>query len=370
MSIERYFDYAGSTPVHPLVAEVYADGLKRAIGNSAAPHPEGRRAKAEVEQAREVIAGHLGAESREVYFTSGGTESNNWALLSSAALRGRGHVIVSAIEHKSVLEPVRHLEAEGFDLSLLPVDEDGRVLVDALEASMRDETFLVSIMYANNEVGTLQPVNRIAEICRRRGVLFHCDAVAALGKIHFRVEDIGCDLLSLSSHKMYAPKGCGVLYIRRGVDLPPMIRGCGQQDGMRSGTENTPGIVAFAKAFEILETGAFGRHDEILRLRERLWDGLVQSLPGIQKNGDSGLSNTLNVFFPDQTAMEMVAALGERGYSVAAGAAAAKGSASHVLTAMGMDHGRASSSLRFSLGAFTTEASVERLVEALLAVIK
>jgi cysteine desulfurase len=364
MGQDLYLDYNGSTPVDIQVREAHARWLDAGFGNAAAAHPEGQRARAAIAEARETIAAGLGAEAREIWFTSGGTESNNWALLGSAPRRG-GHLIVSAIEHRSVLRTAEHLAAQGCELTVLPVGAAGVVAADDVVRELRPDTFVVSVMLANNETGVVQPAREIAAACRERGVRYHCDAVCVIGKLAVDVRAIDCDLLSLSSHKLYAPKGCGVLYVRGGVALRPLIHGCGQQDGMRSGTENTVGVVAFARAFERMREGAF-RGAELEALRDRLWAGITACFPGALINGeDPRLPNTLSVSFPGFDAPGLQAELGRAGISVAAGAAASGGAPSHVLTAMGLPAERVRSTLRFSLGVHTTRATIDHVVLAL-----
>lgn len=365
MNQELYVDFNGSTPVDAEVARSYVAWLADGYGNASAAHAQGLRAHAAIEGARATIARGLGAAANEIWFTSGGTESNNWALLGSApALRSasRGHLIVSAIEHKSVLATAAQLERDGCALTVLPVQSSGAVDVRQLERALRPDTFLVAVMLANNETGVLQPAREIGALCRARGIRYHCDAVCVIGKLPVDVRELGCDTLSLSSHKLYAPKGVGLLYVHSGVELRPLIHGCGQQCGMRSGTENTGGAIAFATAFERLEAGAFaaaGKAD----LVECLWRGLSARFPRVARNGEGAcLPNTLSVAFADCLGVDLQSALAERGVSVAAGAAASNGAPSHVLIAMGCSEQRARSTLRFSLGATSTAETVERLL--------
>ena len=367
---DLYFDANGSTPVHPRVLELCQAHLASVYGNPSARHPEGLRARRAIDAARSSIAHALGAASHEIWFTSGGTESNNWALLGCAERSSRRHLIVSAVEHKSVLQSARELERRGFELELLPVDSSGSVHQRELERRLRPDTLLVSVMAANNETGVVQPVREIGALCRRRGVLFHTDAVAMLGKLPVDVRVLGCDLLSLSSHKLYAPKGCGVLYVRSGVPIAPLIHGCGQQDGLRGGTENALPIVGLARALELLERGELCSARELARHRDDLWLRLSARFPRCRRNGaGSFLPNTLNVCFPGADASLLQARLGERGISVAVGAAAGGGAPSHVLAAMGMTAEEARASLRFSLGRGIDAASLRTLIDALEAVL-
>lgn len=364
--VGKYFDYNGSTPLDPRILSLCHELQESEWGNSAAAHPMGRAASHHIETARQTLAAALGATADEIYFTSGGTESNNWALFGAARGRGSGHLVVSAIEHKSVLNSALELEERGFDLTIVPPRADGAVHLRDLQSALRDDTFLVSVMWANNETGVCQPVREIASLCQRRNVLFHCDAVAVMGKLPIDLSDVACDLLSISGHKFHAPKGVGALFIRQGVELPPLLYGCGHQKGLRSGSENTPGIVAMAEAARLSSAGEFGRLQSLEARRQQLWNGIHERVPEAERNGMGGmLPNTLNVHFPGTPSRVLQERLSEMGFSVAAGASASKGGASHVLLAMGFSAERGSESIRFSLGHPTTSADVECLLEHL-----
>ena len=366
---EDYFDFNASTPVDEAVLAAALPWMREEFANASSAHPEGRRSAAAIADARAQIAAGIGAAPEEIFFTSGGSESNNWALSGSISRARRAHIVSTAIEHKSVLSTLRALEADGHAVTRVSPGEHGAVRVEDVLDALRPETALVSVMLANNETGVLQPVAELGAALRRRGVRFHVDAVAAVGKHPIDVRALACDLLSLSAHKLYAPKGCGVLYVRSGVELHPLIHGCGQQGGMRGGTENTFGAVAFGRAFERLREGAFGTPESIAKLRDDLWSRLEAAVPGILRNGSGPrLPNTINVSLPGAEAPRVVELLGARGFSVSGGAAAA-GAASHVLLAMGCSEERARSSVRISLGAHTTREAVARLVEALCAVL-
>ncbi len=306
------------------------------------------------------------AKPTEIVFTSGGTESNNHALFGTAALHSSGHLVVSAIEHASVLKTALALEQRGFDLSLVQPRSDGAVHLRDVQAALRDDTILVSVMWANNETGVTQPVRGLASLCHKRGIRFHTDAVCALGKLAIDVSDVPCDLLSLSGHKLYAPKGIGVLYVREGTELEPLLFGCGHENGLRSGTQNTLGAAAFGKSCALQLTGALAPDYSIESLRQSLWNGIQSTISGVERNGAGGsLPNTLNVYFPGAPAALVQAALAAEGFSVAAGASASTGAPSHVLLAMGQTPERASQSLRFSLGLWSTPESVSHLLESL-----
>ncbi|MCB9916290.1 MAG: cysteine desulfurase [Planctomycetes bacterium] len=365
--LERYFDTNGSTPLADPVRALARTLLEETYGNASAPHPEGRAARALVETARAQVAALLGCAPGEVIFTSGGTESNNHALFGTAALRPGAHLVVSSIEHKSVLQSARALERRGHPLTLVAPRGDGAVHVRDVEAALRPDTALVSLMWSNNETGIVQPVREVAALCREREVRFHTDAVCTLGKLPVDVREVACDLLSLSGHKLYAPKGIGVLYRRAGVALEPLLHGCGHQDGQRSGTENTLAIAGFGLACELQRRGELAPVEPYEALRRELWEGIQRALPAAQRNGAGGsLPNTLSVWFPGAPAARVQARLAADGFSVAAGAAASTGAPSHVLVAMGHTPARASESLRFSLGRHTTRAAVSALLEHLL----
>lgn len=362
---ERYFDFNASTPVHPLVLEACLPLLRGGFANPSSPHPEGRAVRAQIDAARASVAAAIGAQADEIYFTSGGTEANNWALFGSLALAPRAHLVVGAVEHKSVLSAAAELERRGHALSILPVDAAGAVRVRDVERALRKDTAFVSVMCANNETGIVQPVREIAALCRERGVRFHTDAVCTLGKLPIDVRALGCDLLSLASHKLYAPKGCGVLWIRAGLEIAPFVHGCGQQGGRRGGTEDALAIVGFGRACEILARGGFTPPRELESLRDALWRGIGERFPRARRNGEgASLPNTLNVCFPGSSAARLQASLGELGFSLSAGSAAGGAQPSHVLTAMG-DPLAAASSVRFSLGTGSSGAGIEAMLAAL-----
>lgn len=362
----QYFDYNGSTPLDPRILDLVRDLQEAEWGNSAASHATGLSASKIVEEGRAKLAQALSAQPQEIFFTSGGTESNNWALFGTANERGSGHIVTTAIEHKSVLNSALELQRRGYDLTIVEPRSDGAVHLRDLQAALRDDTFLVSVMWANNETGVCQPVREIASLCNKRGILFHCDAVAAMGKLPIDVSEVPCDLLSLSAHKFHAPKGVGTLFIREGTKISPLLFGCGHQQGMRSGSENTVGIAAMAEAARMVSAGEFGRQSELETRRNQLWNGIRDRCSDAERNGAGGmLPNTLNVHFPGASSRLLQEHLTEMGFSVAAGASASKGTPSHVLMAMGFDEARASESLRFSLGHPTTAQDVERLLDHL-----
>jgi len=371
---ETYLDVNGSTPVHPAVLEHALPFLTGHFANGSAAHPGGRAVREALDAARVAAATALGAEEDELVFTSGGSESNNHALLGVlAASRGR-HLVVTAIEHKSVLSTAAWLESRGVVVTRVAPRTTGAVDPADIERALRPDTALVAVMLANNETGVLQPIREIARITRARGIPLHVDAVAALGKVPIDVRDLGCDMLALAAHKLYSPKGAGLLWIRSGVAVEPLVHGCGQQRGQRGGTENTFATIAFGRALELMAKDrlaeAPGEHARQTALCDELVRRIQDLVPDAERNGSGpSLPNTRNVWFPGRAGHELQAALGARGIAVAAGSAATGATPSHVLTAMGAPSERASSSLRFSIGLPTTRTSIDRTIEALAQVL-
>ncbi len=362
-----YLDYNATTPVLPEVAEVFSLYAVEEFGNPGSGHEVGRRAKAALEEARAKVARLISATPEEIVFVSGGTEANNLALLGAALARGRGHILVSRIEHPSVLEPALRLLELGFSVDFVPVDGQGYVDPDEVRRRLHPETFLVSVMLANNETGALQPVKEIARICREAEVLFHTDAAQAVGKIPVSVQEIGCDLLTLAGHKMYAPKGIGALYVRKGIKLSRILFGAGQEKGLRPGTEPVALAAALGKAAEVAASDLPEEAERQQALRERLWEGIRELFPSAVRHGDPKrtLPNTLSVSFPGLSGAEVL--------SKAAGLCASTGAAchdreetvSHVLSAMGVPPEVARGTVRFSLGRLTTPDEIEKALEIL-----
>ena len=370
-AVDLYLDYNGSTPLAPEALEVAFPYLVEHYGNPSASHPMGAAPKAAIERAKADSAAALGCTSAELVHTSGGSESNNHALLGAAAMRPGGHFVVSAIEHKSVLSTMLELERRGHPVTRVLPREDGALRVADVAAALRHDTVLVSVMGANNETGVVQPHEEIGALCRARGVLYHCDWVCALGKLDLDLSRSNIDLLAIGAHKLHGPKGVGLTYIRRGSAVGPLIHGCGQQDGARGGTENAFGAVAFAKTLSMLAAGAFPSHARLAHLRDRLWEGIRQRFAQARRNGAGEfLPNTLNVAFEGELGIELLKKLGTHGVCVAAGAAANTGAPSHVLTAMGLPPERARASLRFSLGRHSDERTIEAALQALSASVR
>ena len=366
-----YLDYNATTQIDPRVAEAMAPFLSSGFGNPSSIHVEGRRAKSALEWARERVARCLGCNSGEVVFTSGGTESNNLAIRGLIEVRGGGHVVTSAVEHPAVLEVVLALEIEGrIALTIVGVDRFGRVDPGAVAAALRNDTVLVSLMLANNEVGTLQPVREVAALCRQHGVAVHADAAQAVGKVPVNVVDLGVDLLSVAGHKLCAPKGVGALYVREGVEIMPQIRGAGHERGRRAGTENVLLAAGLGTACELAQHETEKEQQSLASLRNRLAAGLRTGCEDIVEHGhpEHRLPNTLSVALPGQDANGLVGELAED-LAASAGSACHSGATmiSYVLQAMGVEPELARATIRLSVGRFTTEEEIDRAVELILA---
>lgn len=351
-----YMDHAATTPPAPEVIGAVNAALAEIFGNASNLHQPGLAARAALEDGREKVAGLIGAGAEEVYFTSGGTESDNMAIKGVAlASRDRGnHIITTSIEHPAVLEPCRRLEREGFDLTYLPVTREGLVEVEALEAAIREDTILISMMHANNEIGTIQPIAEAGEIARSRGIPFHTDAVQTVGKIPAKVDDLGVDLLSISSHKLYGPKGVGALYVREGTKIKPMMEGGGHEGGLRPGTENVPGIVGLAAAAELAEKILDEEMVRLAKMRDCIADFVLERVEDTWVNGSrtKRLPNNLNLGFSYIEGEALLLRLDAEGIAVSTGSACSskKTVASHVLTAIGLKPQEAHGSLRITLG--------------------
>ena len=372
MNAPVYLDYNATTPVDPRVAKAVEACLHQHFGNPSSTHLYGRNAHQVVELARHQVASLVAAEVDEIVFCGCATEANNLAIRGVArALRDKGrHLVTSALEHPAVEQPMRRLAEDGWEVSVLPVDNHGLVDPAQLEDALREDTVLVSVMHANNEVGTIQPLAEISALTRARGILLHTDAAQSAGKIAFSVDGLGVDLLTLAGHKFYAPKGVGALYVRRGTPLQPLLVGAGHEGGLRPGTENVPAIAGMGEAARIAHERNPGHGDELRRLRDQLHARLGEALPGLQLNGhpEQRLPNTLNLSFAGVDGRELLA-------HAADDVAASVGSACHeegdavsgVLGAMGIEAQRARGAVRLSLGAPSTESEIERAAGALIA---
>lgn len=363
-------DHAATTPLRPEVLEAMLPHLQTEFGNPSSVYSWGRNARQALDEARDIVSELLGASANEIIFTSGGSESANLALKGVAwANKNKGkHIITSAIEHHAVLDSVLWLKSQGFEVTILPVDEEGFVNPAHVKDALQDDTILVSIMHANNEVGTIQPISEIGAIVREHGAYFHTDAVQTAGVMALNVEELNCDLLSLSSHKFYGPKGVGALYVRKGVRLEPLIQGGAQEKRRRAGTENVAGIVGLAKAFELAQAERQEENDRLIKLRNRLIEGLLK-IPHTKLNGSltNRLPNNVNVCFEFIEGESMLLNLDLRGIAASSGSACTSGSLdpSHVLLAMGLTHEIAHGSLRLSLGRDNTEADVDLVLQEL-----
>jgi hypothetical protein len=371
-----YFDYAATTPMRAEVLEEVNRVQSKIYGNPSSVHALGRAARNELDLARIKVAACLNCPSAEIFFTSGGTESDNWAIKGVAkanAYKGK-HIITSAVEHHAVLHTCRALAKEGFKITYLPVDAYGMVDPGKLEAAINAETILVSVMTANNEVGTLQPIAEIGEICRKHGVIFHTDAVQAAGTQSIDVERDAIDLCSLSGHKIYGPKGVGCLYVRRGIKIKNLLDGGGQERTKRAGTENLPAIVGMARALELAEAERMEANARLSALQSKFIRQVSEAVPGAVLRGHptERLPNNINFTFAGTDGEALLLMLDGLGYCCSAGSACTAGSleASHVLLAMGIEEQTARSSLRISIGKYTTEEELNGLAEALQAIVK
>jgi len=368
-----YLDHNATTPLDPRVLETMLPYLSEHFGNASSIHAEGRAARVAVDNARSQVTSFLSAREEEIYFTSGGTESNNLAIQGIAWRLGKGKVrlVTSTVEHHAVLKPMQRLAEKGFELTVLPVDRYGRIEPgDLRQALQTGGTAFVSIIAASNEVGTIQPVKELGTICRDHGALFHVDAVQAAGRLAIDLSKLPIDLLSLSAHKIYGPKGVGVLYVRRGVELDPLILGGSQERRIRAGTENVAGIVGLGKSCELCSAGLEETNTRLAALRDRLWQGLAEKLSGVYLNGHptERLSNTLNISFDRVEGEALLLNLDLKGIAVSTGSACSSGSLepSHVLTAMGVSVELVQNSVRFSLGRGNTEEEIDRAIEAVI----
>lgn len=375
-----YLDHTATTPLDPRVLEAMMPYFSEAFGNASSVHWYGQQAKTALERSREIVARAIDAEPGEVFFTSGGTESDNFAIrgvAQAARKKGKDHLITSKAEHHAILEPCEHLMKEGCDVTFLPIDENGLVTASEVESALTDSACLVSVMLANNEVGTIYPIREIAQVGHQRGVIVHTDAVQALGKIPINVNDLGVDLMTISAHKTYGPKGIGALYVRRGTDLEPLLQGGGQERGKRPGTENVPLAVGFAKAVELALESMEAESARLCALRDRLESEIRSNFPEAIINGHpvKRLPHILNISFDSsKVALEgemLLMNMDLKGIAVTSGSACTSGSMqpSHVLLAMGRDPKTAKATLRFAFGKSNTIEDVEYVVEALSAVL-
>jgi len=369
-----YLDYNATTPIDPEVAAAMEPCIREHFGNPSSTHAYGVEARRIVEKARGQAAALLNCSPGEILFTSGGTESNNHAVKGAArANRHRGnHIVTSAVEHPAVSEVCASLAAEGFEVSVIPVDGTGLIDLAALERAIGERTVLVSVMHANNEVGTVQPIGEIVRMARGRGILVHTDAAQSVGKIPVDVSDLGVDLLTVAGHKLYAPKGVGALFIREGVRLAPFMHGAGHESGRRAGTENVIGIAGLGKACEIVRRDLEADGARIRRTRDRLQEGLLRAVADVRVNGhpEKRLPNTLSVSFRGIDAGMLLGAMGGLAASAGAACHGASVEVSKTLRAMGVPLEWARGTIRLSTGRYTTEGEVDKAVEIIASAVK
>lgn len=375
MSDLIYLDHAATTAVHPDVLKEMLPYFTDKFGNPSSVYGFAANNKNKLTEARETIAGALGAKPEEIYFTAGGSESDNWALKCTAEAYGvhGGHIITTKIEHHAILHTCKYLQNRGYDVTYLDVDENGLVDLNTLEAAIRPDTFLISIMFANNEIGTIEPIKEIGEIAHRHGILFHTDAVQAFGQIPIHVDEMNIDMLSASGHKFNGPKGIGFLYIKKGLKLKSFIHGGQQERGRRAGTENVPGIVGIAKACEIVMAEMEERMKKETELRDYLIERILKEIPYTRLNGHSKkrLPNNVNISFQFVEGESILIMLDMAGICASSGSACTSGSVdpSHVLLAIGLPHEIAHGSLRLTIGYENTKEEMDTVVDNLKRII-
>ena len=372
-----YMDYSATTYVKPEVLDAMMPFFTEKFGNPSSFYGISRETKMAIDNARAQVAKAINCDPNEVYFTGGGSEADNWAIkgIATAHMKKGNHIITTKIEHHAVLHTCEFLEKFGFEVTYLDVNEEGFVDLKQLEEAITDKTILVSIMFANNEIGTIQPIKEIGAICREKKVLFHTDAVQAIGSVPVDVKEMNIDLLSLAGHKLYGPKGIGALYIRKGVRIDNLIHGGGQERGRRAGTENIPGVVGLGKAIELATENIEENRARLTVLRDKLIDGILERIPYARLNGPRGdkrLPGNSNISFEFIEGESILLSLDFEGICASSGSACTSGSLdpSHVLLAIGLPHEKAHGSLRTTLGAASTEEDVEKLLNELPPIIE
>lgn len=370
-----YMDNSATTPVKEEVLEAMLPYFTEYYGNPSSVYGLGRKSKQAIEESREIISKSLNAKSKEIFFTAGGTEADNWALkgIAYANKRKGNHIITSKIEHHGILHTCEYLEKQGFEVTYLDVDKYGTVDIEQLKKSIKDETILISIMFANNEIGTVQPIKEIGEIAKEKNIYFHTDAVQAVGHLEIDVEELNIDALSMSGHKLYGPKGVGALYLRTGVKVDPLISGGAQERRRRAGTENVPAIVGMAKAVELAYTDLEGKNKKLTDLRDSLINKIQNNIDHVILNGHptERLPGNVNVSVEFIEGESLLLSLDMVNIAASSGSACTSGSLdpSHVLMAIGLKHEIAHGSLRLSLGDFNTEEEVDYVVEKLIGIV-
>ncbi len=366
-----YMDYAATTPVNPEVLEAMIPYFTTSFGNPSSIHTIGRECKKAIMEARDKVALALGAQSKEIFFTGSGTEADNWAIKGIAyANKQKGnHIITTSIEHHAVLHTCEYLESDGFEVTYLPVDENGLVTAEQVKQAIKPNTILITIMFANNEIGTIQPIAEIGKVAKEAGVYFHTDAVQAIGNVHIDVKDLNIDLLSLSAHKFYGPKGVGALYIKKGVKITSFIHGGAQERGRRASTENVAAIVGLGKAIELASKNVDQYNAKLLALRDKVYEEITKNIHFVKLNGDryKRLPGNLNFSFQFIEGESLLLMLDMKGIQASSGSACTSGSLdpSHVLLAIGLPHEIAHGSLRITFGESNTMEDVDYLLEVL-----
>lgn len=371
-----YLDHAATTPVKPEVLEAMLPYFTQKFGNASSIYTLGRESKKAIEEARDRTASALGAQSREIFFTGSGTEADNWAVKGVAyANRQKGnHIITTAIEHHAVLHTCQYLESDGFEVTYLPVDENGLVTADAVKAAIKPNTILITIMFANNEIGTIQPISEIGKVARAKGICFHTDAVQAVGNVKINVEEMNIDLLSLSAHKFYGPKGIGALYIRKGTKITSFLHGGAQERGRRASTENVAAVVGLGKAIELASQNLDEYNKKLITLRDHAIAEITKNIPFVRLNGDrdSRLPGNVNFSFEFIEGESLLLMLDMKGIAASSGSACTSGSLdpSHVLLAIGLPHEIAHGSLRLTFGEENTREDLDYVMEVLPAIVQ
>lgn len=371
-----YMDNAATTPARAEVLEAMMPYFSEFYGNPSSIYQTAGASRSAVNDAREQVARAIGASAEEIFFTGCGTEGDNWAITGACETYGKdgGHIITSAIEHHAILHTCQHLEKKGFSVTYLPVDEYGTVSIDELKDAIRDDTFLISIMYANNEIGTIQPIKEIGEIARQRKIIFHTDAVQAVGHVPIDVTELNVDMLSISGHKIYGPKGIGALYIRKGIRPGNLLYGGAQERGRRAGTENVPGIVGLGRAIELAAAELEEENARLIPLRDRLIEGILAAIPYSRLNGHKTcrLPGNVNISFEFVEGEAILLLLDAKGIAASSGSACTSGDLdpSHVLLAIGLPHEKAHGSVRLTLGRYNTQEEVDAVIKDLPPVIE
>lgn len=368
-----YCDHSATTPLHEEVLNEMLPFFRTNFGNASSVYKEGRESRKAVELARDRVANAIGAEPNEIYFTSSGTESDNWVLRGISTKKGK-HIITSSIEHPAVLETCKDLEKKGYEVTYLPVDEDGLVSPQEVKDAIRDDTILVSIMFANNEIGTIQPIAEIGEVCKNMGVPFHTDAVQAVGNVPINVKEMNMDFLSMSAHKFYGPKGVGALYVRKGLRLANFLTGGHQERGRRASTENVPGIVGLGKAIEIATNDIGNKAEYLRKMRDRAIERIEKEIPYVKLNGhrEKRLPGHVNFSFRYIEGESILLMLDLNGVAASSGSACSSGSLdpSHVLLAIGLSHEVAHGSLRLTFGHENTLEEIDYVVDKLKEIVE